>query len=85
MTRRTIGLIAALLFVAMAGWGLAQQTKRGGSGEPGKPADAEKTGIAVGEKAPPIKLRDQGDNERSLEEWLPDGTVAVIFFRSASW
>ena len=85
MTRHSIVLFAVSLFVAMAAWGQSQQTKRGGSGEPAKPAAPEKTGVAVGEKAPPIKLRDQADRERSLEEWLHDGTVAVIFYRSASW
>ncbi len=85
MTHRSIVLLAASLFVAMAAWGQSQQTNRGGSGEPAKPAAPEKMGIAVGEKAPPIKLRDQADKERSLEEWLHDGTVAVIFYRSASW
>ena len=85
MARRMIVLLAASLFVAMAAWGQAQQTKRGESSGTAKPAAPEKTGIAVGEKAPPIKLKDQAGKERSLEESLHDGTVAVIFYRSAGW
>jgi hypothetical protein len=50
-----------------------------------KPAAPEKTGIEVGKKAPPIRLKDQTGKERSLEEWLHDGYVAVVFHRSASW
>lgn len=91
MTRRVIVLFAASLSVALALWGQAlpamgqQKSKRDKDGGSAKPAAPEKTGIAVGEKAPPIKLNDQAGKERSLDEWLHDGTVAVVFHRSASW
>jgi len=49
------------------------------------PAPDEKTGLAVGEKAPDFKLMDQTGKERSLSELLKDGNVAVVFYRSASW
>ena len=91
MTFRMLTSIAAVLCVALATWGAAspasaqQKSKKGGEAGGAKPAAPEKTGIAVGEKAPPIKLKDQAGKERSLEEWLHDGTVAVVFYRSASW
>ena len=91
MTRRAVVVFAVSLCVALAAWGHAQPTngqeksKRDGDAGSAKAAPPEKTGIAVGEKAPAIKLKDQADKERSLEEWLHDGTVAVIFHRSASW
>jgi hypothetical protein len=64
-----------------------QQTSKRDRVDNGEPVAAaiEITGIAVGEKAPPIKLKDQAGQVRSLEEWLHDGSVAVVFYRSASW
>ncbi|MDA1229318.1 MAG: hypothetical protein O2856_00965 [Planctomycetota bacterium] len=55
------------------------------AGSDAKIAAEEKTGIAIGEKAPQFKLPDQAGNERSLGEMLHEGTVAVVFHRSASW
>lgn len=49
------------------------------------PAPKEKTGLEVGEKAPAFKLKDQTGSERSLAALRKDGTVALVFFRSASW
>ena len=46
---------------------------------------AEKTGLKVGEKAPQFNLKDQTGKERSLQEVLKDGPVALVFYRSASW
>jgi len=54
------------------------------SAEP-KPADAAKTGLAVGEKAPEFTLKDQTGTERSLESLLEAGPVALVFQRSAEW
>jgi cytochrome oxidase Cu insertion factor (SCO1/SenC/PrrC family) len=46
----------------------------------------EKTGLKVGEKAPKFTLKDQAGQERKLDDFLKDGTtVAVVFYRSASW
>jgi cytochrome oxidase Cu insertion factor (SCO1/SenC/PrrC family) len=45
----------------------------------------EKTGLKVGTKAPAFTLKDQAGKERSLEEFLKKGKVALVFYRSASW
>jgi len=66
----------------------AQQDTRPAPDKGGKRAEAalpEKTGIAVGEKAPVFALQDQTGQVRRLEEWTRDGQVALVFFRSASW
>ncbi len=54
---------------------------------PGRADDAppERTGIKVGEKAPDFTLTDQAGKQRSLGEFLKNGPVALVFFRSASW
>lgn len=91
MTRRVFVLFATSTWVVLAACGMARQA--GGQqpsegdrvGDNAKAVAAEITGIAVGEKAPPFKLKDQAGQERSLEEWLHDGSVAVVFYRSASW
>jgi hypothetical protein len=49
------------------------------------PAPPEKTGIKIGEKAPPFKLKDQAGQERALSDLLKNGPVALVFYRSASW
>jgi cytochrome oxidase Cu insertion factor (SCO1/SenC/PrrC family) len=48
-------------------------------------APEEKTGLKVGTKAPAFTLKDQNGKERSLDEFLKKGTVALVFYRSASW
>ena len=50
-----------------------------------KPAPEEQTGPKVGEKAPRFTLKDQEGKERSLDEFLGKGTVALVFYRSADW
>jgi cytochrome oxidase Cu insertion factor (SCO1/SenC/PrrC family) len=50
-----------------------------------EPAPEEKTGLKVGEKAPAFKLKDQNGKERTLEEFVKEGKVALVFYRSASW
>ncbi len=55
------------------------------SQSPGKPAPEEKTGLKVGEKAPRFTLKDQQGAERSLDELLRKGKVALVFYRSADW
>jgi cytochrome oxidase Cu insertion factor (SCO1/SenC/PrrC family) len=54
------------------------------SGKADDTAD-EKTGLKVGTKAPAFTLKDQSGRERSLDELLRKGTVALVFYRSASW
>ncbi len=49
------------------------------------PASPEKTGLAVGQKAPRFTLQDQNDREVSLAALLKKGPVALVFFRSADW
>jgi cytochrome oxidase Cu insertion factor (SCO1/SenC/PrrC family) len=49
------------------------------------PAPDEKTGLKIGEKAPAFKLKDQNGKERTLEEFVKQGKVALVFYRSASW
>ena len=49
------------------------------------PASPEKTGLAVGQKAPGFTLKDQNDREVSLAALLKKGPVAFVFFRSADW
>jgi cytochrome oxidase Cu insertion factor (SCO1/SenC/PrrC family) len=51
----------------------------------GKPAPDELTGLKVGEPAPQFTLRDQDGKERSLDEFLRQGKVALVFYRSADW
>jgi cytochrome oxidase Cu insertion factor (SCO1/SenC/PrrC family) len=46
---------------------------------------AEKTGLKVGEKAPAFTLKDQAGKERTLDEFVKQGKVALVFYRSAAW
>jgi hypothetical protein len=46
---------------------------------------AEPPGVKVGAKAPAFKLKDQAGTERSLDDLLKKGPVALVFHRSASW
>ena len=48
-----------------------------------KPKDAP--GISVGSAAPKFTLKDQSGKERSLDELLTKGKVALVFYRSADW
>jgi cytochrome oxidase Cu insertion factor (SCO1/SenC/PrrC family) len=48
-------------------------------------APDDKTGVTVGEKAPAFTLKDQAGNERTLDEFLKKGKVALVFYRSAGW
>jgi len=50
----------------------------------GQPPEA-KTGLRVGTKAPAFALKDQNGKERTLDEFLKKGKVALVFYRSASW
>ena len=45
----------------------------------------EKSGLKIGEKAPAFKLKDQAGKERTLDEFLKSGKVALVFYRSAAW
>jgi cytochrome oxidase Cu insertion factor (SCO1/SenC/PrrC family) len=50
-----------------------------------KPAPEEQTGLKVGEPASKFTLKDQEGRERSLDEFLQKGKVALVFYRSADW
>jgi cytochrome oxidase Cu insertion factor (SCO1/SenC/PrrC family) len=50
-----------------------------------KPAPEEQTGLKAGAKAPKFTLKDQEGKERSLDEFLGKGKVALVFYRSADW
>ena len=68
------GLIAFLSSAAVA----VAQAK-------GKPAPQDQTGLKVGEKAPKFTLKDQDGKDRSLDDLLESGKVALVFYRSAGW
>ena len=73
---RSMALAAAFaLLAATTGWAQGK----------GKPAPEEQTGLKVGETAPRFTLKDQEGRERSLDELLTKGKVALVFFRSADW
>ena len=74
-TRLTALAVAAILLAAQSAW--AQDRA--------KSAAEEQTGLRVGENAPKFTLTDQEDKERTLDEFLKKGKVALVFFRSADW
>jgi cytochrome oxidase Cu insertion factor (SCO1/SenC/PrrC family) len=51
----------------------------------GNPALEERSALKVGTKAPRFTLRDQEGKERTLDEFLKKGKVALVFYRSADW
>ena len=50
-----------------------------------KPAQEEHSGPKIGADAPKFTLKDQEGKERSLDELLKKGKVALVFYRSADW
>ena len=46
------------------------------------PADR---GLKIGTRAPEFKLKDQDGKERALSDFLKNGNVALVFYRSADW
>ena len=71
-------LVFRLLICLIAAWPLSA------TGADKEPAP-DKTGLKVGEKAPPFTLKDQSGKERSLDEFLKTGKIAIVFYRSAAW
>jgi cytochrome oxidase Cu insertion factor (SCO1/SenC/PrrC family) len=49
------------------------------------PGAETQPGLKVGEKAPRFTLKDGAGKERSLDELLAKGKVALVFYRSADW
>jgi cytochrome oxidase Cu insertion factor (SCO1/SenC/PrrC family) len=72
---RSLALVALMLCAAPFA---CAQTK-------GKPAPEEQTGQKVGAEAPKFTLKDQEGKERSLDELIKKGKVALVFYRSADW
>ncbi len=48
-------------------------------------APEEMTGIKVGEKAPDFTLTSIDGTKHTLSDLTKEGTVALMFFRSANW
>jgi cytochrome oxidase Cu insertion factor (SCO1/SenC/PrrC family) len=71
--------------MALAAAVMALGVPRAWSQGEGKPAPEEQSGLEVGEKAPKFTLKDQQGNDRSLDEYLKKGKVALVFYRSADW
>ena len=72
-------------WVRIVGLGLAALIGLAASAPAADKAPDEKTGLKVGAKAPAFTLKDQAGKERSLEELLKKGKVALVFYRSADW
>jgi cytochrome oxidase Cu insertion factor (SCO1/SenC/PrrC family) len=73
---RSTALAAAIvLLAATTAWSQAK----------GKPAPEDQTGPKVGAKAPAFTLKDQNGKDRTLDELLKKGNVALVFYRSADW
>ena len=73
---RSMALAAAIALVAATtAWSQGER----------KPAPEEQTGLRVGTKAAKFTLKDQSGKERSLDEFLAKGKVALVFYRSAAW
>jgi cytochrome oxidase Cu insertion factor (SCO1/SenC/PrrC family) len=66
---RTIAFFVVLWLALTTGWANA----------------GDDTGTKIGAKAAGFTLKDQNGQERSLDELLKKGNVALVFFRSASW
>jgi cytochrome oxidase Cu insertion factor (SCO1/SenC/PrrC family) len=72
---RSLTVAAAVLLAMPSAWSHGK----------GKPEPEEQTGLKVGEPAPKFTLKDQEGRERSLDEYLKEGKVALVFYRSADW
>lgn len=81
-------LLISMALVLQASSTFAQQSDRDGSltseTATAEPIERAKP-LAVGDKAPNFRLRDQNDDEHSLDELLKKGPVAIVFYRSAEW
>jgi cytochrome oxidase Cu insertion factor (SCO1/SenC/PrrC family) len=73
-----IAALAAVVIAALAAPVFFSQEK-------GKSAEQEQPGLKVGESAPKFTLKDQEGSDRSLNELLEKGPVALVFYRSADW
>ena len=84
--RCVLGLLAGCGIVMLVACSRTEPPESGGPVTAGtEPVMEEKTGVAVGQKAPSFRLKDQTGTERSLDEFLKQGKVALVFYRSADW
>jgi hypothetical protein len=67
------GILAAGLLLLQGVEAVAQETPE------------KTTGLAIGTRAPEFTLKDQSNQERSLNELLKKSSVALVFHRSADW
>ncbi len=74
-----------MTFAGLTGFFAACSLLLAGSVIAAEPASPEKTGVAVGQKAPAFSLNDQNDRDVSLAALLKKGPIALVFFRSADW
>jgi cytochrome oxidase Cu insertion factor (SCO1/SenC/PrrC family) len=81
MSSRLLRICSMMLLVSLA---LAAAPDVRGQTQ-AKPAPEDQAGLKVGEKAPKFTLKDQEDKNRSLDEFLDKGKVALVFYRSADW
>jgi len=49
------------------------------------PAPESMTGVKVGEKAPDFELTGADGETYALSDMVKEGTVALVFYRSANW
>lgn len=73
---RGCAALAVLAAFAMVSTGALAQDKE---------ASDEMTGIKIGEKAPDFTLTNVDGTEKKLSDLVKQGTVALVFFRSANW
>ena len=73
----TMAVVLAAIPSLSAAW--SQEPSKSASSATGQP------GLEVGAQAPKFTLKDQDGKERSLDEFLKKGKVALVFYRSADW
>ena len=74
--RMTTVAAAVLILAPPCAW--SQQPK-------GKSASEEQSGLKAGASAPKFTLKDQDGKDRTLDEFVAKGNVALVFYRSADW
>ena len=79
MLKKQVCWVAALALAAAGTIHASEETD-----EPDK-KKKEAPGLEVGVKAPAFKLKDQNEKDVELSGLLKKGSVALVFFRSASW
>ena len=84
MTRSIRWIVLASALALLIGTELRAQSRSQAQAK-GKPAPEELTGLKVGAKAPSFTLKDQDGKDRSLDDLLKRGKVALVFYRSADW